>query len=79
MYIRVHALADAKRESLTRDAKDLYTISVKEPAERNLANTRIRELVAQDLGVPVAATRIISGHHSPHKILTVHMTSGTGV
>lgn len=70
MYIKVQVTAGAKREQVLRDRDDHYTISVREPAERNMANTRVRELVARDLSIPVGKVRIISGHQSPHKILS---------
>lgn len=44
---------------------------VKAPAERNLANTRVRELVAAHLRVPLAHVRLISGHTSPSKLFSV--------
>ena len=71
MYIRVNATARAKKEKIERIADDRYAISVREPAERNMANTRIKELLALELGVPESSIRMISGHQSPHKIFSV--------
>ncbi len=71
MYIRVNAIAGAKKEKVTRLSADRYDICVREPAERNLANGRIRELLAKDLELPQGAVRLISGHRSPHKIFSV--------
>lgn len=51
--------------------KDHFEVSVRELAERNLANRRIIELVARHFKLPVGKVRIISGHHSPSKILNV--------
>lgn len=51
--------------------KDHFEVSVRELAERNLANRRIIELVARRFKLPVGKVRIISGHHSPSKILSV--------
>ena len=70
MYIKVQVTAGAKREVVVRDRDDHYTISVREPAERNMANTRVRELVARELSIPTGKVRIISGHQSTHKILS---------
>lgn len=61
----------AKRESVVRTAPDRCDIAVREPAERGLANARIRELVAREYGVPTKTARIISGHQSPHKIFSL--------
>lgn len=71
MYIKVQVVAGAKREGIVKESPDHFRISVTEPAERNLANTRVRELLAQEFGIPVKSLRLISGHHSPHKIFSI--------
>ena len=71
MYIKVAVVAGAKKEVVVRDREDHYTITVREPAERNMANTRIREIIALELSVPAGRVRLISGHQSPHKILSI--------
>ena len=71
MYIRVHAAAGGKRETVKQESVGVYAISVREPAERNLANIRIRELLAGELKVPLAAVRLINGHHSPTKLFSI--------
>jgi uncharacterized protein YggU (UPF0235/DUF167 family) len=71
MYVKVTVTAGAKRESLVKKSKDKLVISVTEPAKQNLANRRIRELVAKHCEVPLSKVRIISGHHSPSKMLSV--------
>ena len=52
MYIHVKVIAGAKKEVLKLKNSDHFEISVKEPAERNLANTRIIELVASHFSIP---------------------------
>ena len=71
MYIRVNAIPGAKKELIKRVAHDRYHISVRQVAERNMANNRIRELLAMDLGLPEGSVRLVSGHRSPHKIFSV--------
>jgi uncharacterized protein YggU (UPF0235/DUF167 family) len=71
MYIKVRVAAGAKRETVTKVSKSSYKISVKEPAERNLANGRVIEIIAAQLKVPANKIRIINGHHSPSKLLSV--------
>ena len=71
MYIKVHVIAGAKKELIKKRGKDAYDISVREPAEQNMANRRVLELIAQDLGIPKGKVRIITGHHSPGKILSI--------
>lgn len=64
--IRVQVVAGAKKE-LVQQKGDGYAVQVKEPAERNLANTRVRELLARELKLPVQKIRFISGARSPNK------------
>lgn len=71
MYIRVRVAAGAKKESLEKVSEDSFLVSVKDPAEQNLANKRILELVAAHFSVNQKQIRIISGHHSSGKILSV--------
>lgn len=71
MYIRVRVTADAKKETLKQISEDSFVASVKMPAEQNLANKRVLELVATHFGVEPKQIRIISGHHSPGKILSI--------
>lgn len=71
MYIRVHALPGAKKERVLRENETSFTIAVREPAERNLANARIREVLAMELGLPLGKVRILTGHHSPSKLFVI--------
>lgn len=71
MLIKVRVMAGAKEETVKRTTKDRFSIAVKEPAERNLANRRVVELVAQYYHVPAKAVRMVSGHHSPSKTLSL--------
>lgn len=71
MYIRVKVITHAKKESITEKSEDVLEISVKEKAERNMANDHVRELVAIRYRVPVDAVRIINGHHSPVKLISI--------
>ncbi len=71
MYIRVRVAAGAKRESFEPSSEDSFLVSVKEPAEQNRANKRVLELVAEHFGIEPKQIRIVSGHHSPGKILSL--------
>ncbi len=73
MYVKVKVQAGAKKETIIKKNKDTYLISVKQPAERNLANIRVCELIASSLGIPVKNIRIISGHQNPSKILSINL------
>lgn len=71
MYVRVTVKAGAKKESIAECGEAELGIAVREPAERNMANRRVVALVAEHFSVRPGAVRIISGHHSTRKILSV--------
>lgn len=73
MYIKVRVEAGSKKEKIEKKSPDKYVISVKEPAERNLANTRVCEIIASIYEINPKLVRIISGHQSPSKILSVNI------
>jgi uncharacterized protein (TIGR00251 family) len=71
MYVKVKVKAGAKEEKIILKKKDNFEISVKEPAERNLANKKIIELVRKYFAVYNSDVRIVSGHHSQSKIISI--------
>lgn len=73
MYIKVKVEAGAKKEKILKKSPNTFLISVKEKAERNLANTRIKEIIASIYEINVKSVRIISGHQSPSKILSINI------
>lgn len=70
MYLKVTVNAGAKKEKLEKK-KDELKISVKEPAQRNLANSRVRELLAKHFNIPISAVRLLNGHRSPNKLFSI--------
>lgn len=74
MYIKIRVVTDSKKELLTKVSEDHFSATVKEAAERNMANKRVMQLVAAHFAVPPNKVRIISGHHSPGKILSVDVS-----
>ncbi len=73
MYIKVRVTASAKKEIIQKKSDNYFIISVKEKAERNMANKRICEIIASVFNVSVKSVRIINGHQSPSKILSVNL------
>ena len=71
MYVKARVAPGAKKESVEKTDENSFAISVREPAERNMANTRVREIVAREYGVSPGAVRIVSGHRSRTKILSI--------
>ncbi len=71
MYIRVTVEPGAKEEDLHVLTPDNFAIKVRAKAEMNMANNRLREMLARHFKLPVGKVRIISGHHHPHKIVNI--------
>lgn len=71
MYIRVKVLPGVKKELVKELGENRLEIHVKEPAQANLANKRVMELVAEKLGISPKKVKIVSGHHHPVKLLSV--------
>jgi uncharacterized protein YggU (UPF0235/DUF167 family) len=71
MYIHVIVTAGMKKESFKKKSKDHFEISVKEKAERNMANNRVLELVAEHFNVSKNKVRIVNGHRHPSKLLVI--------
>ena len=71
MYIKIKVNTEVKKESFVKKTDTSYVIGVREKPERNLANKRILELVAHNFRLPVNKVRMISGHQSGSKILSL--------
>jgi len=69
MYIHVKITASAKEEKIEKKSDTQFIVSVKEEAERNMANGRIVQIFKELYGTN--KVRIINGHHSPSKLLSV--------
>jgi uncharacterized protein YggU (UPF0235/DUF167 family) len=77
MYITVSVRAGVKKESMEQISDSRFKISVKEPAERNLANGRVRALIAAHFKIASARVRILGGHHATSKFLSVDIQEPT--
>ncbi len=73
MYIHLKVKAGSKKEVFEKVSEDHFTVSLKEKAERNMANKKACELVAEYFKIPIGKVRMISGHHSPSKILSLEI------
>ncbi|OGC80289.1 hypothetical protein A2943_00225 [Candidatus Adlerbacteria bacterium RIFCSPLOWO2_01_FULL_51_16] len=71
MYVKVRVKAGAKKETVLEVSKIHFEIAVREEAKQNLANKRVIALVAGHFRVPIKQVRIVSGHRSPSKILSL--------
>lgn len=71
LHIRVKVKVGAKKEELTQKSEGNFLISVKEKAERNMANKRVLEILSEFLKLPKGKIKIVSGHQSPSKLLVI--------
>jgi uncharacterized protein YggU (UPF0235/DUF167 family) len=71
MYIHVKVNPGAKKELCERLSETSFTVSVREKAERNMANRRVAEILARELKTPAKRIRLVSGHRSPSKVFAV--------
>jgi len=71
MYIKVLVTPGARKEKIEEKDNDALVVSVREPASGNHANKRVREIIAERKGVSVAQVRILTGHHSRVKMISV--------
>ena len=69
MYIHVRVKSGAKKEMVVRKSKDHLIISVREKAERGLANRRVTEIIHEIFNTK--KVRFISGQTSPSKLFSV--------
>lgn len=73
MFIKVKAYTSSKKEQIIKKSDNSYVIYLKEPAQFNLANNRICEIIAITYSVNRKLVRIISGHHHSSKILSINL------
>ena len=69
MYIKIKVIPDSKSQKVEKVDEDSWKIWVKVPAENNAANNKVLELVRDEF--PNCSVRIVSGHHSPSKIVSI--------
>jgi uncharacterized protein YggU (UPF0235/DUF167 family) len=69
MYIHVKVTAGAKEEKIQKKSDTQFVVSVKEEAERNMANGRVVEIFREMFNT--RKVRITNGHHSTSKLLSV--------
>ncbi len=70
-FIKVKVKAEAKENRIEMRDADSFEISVKEPAENNRANRAVISILAAFLKVQPQKLRLIKGHTSPAKIISV--------
>jgi uncharacterized protein YggU (UPF0235/DUF167 family) len=69
MLIKVRVTAGARAEKIIRKSDDHFVVSVKQEAERNMANERVLEIFRAMH--PNQSVRLVKGHQSPSKIIEI--------
>lgn len=75
MYIKVEVNAGAKTEVVKKNKDDSFDISVRQMPEQNQANKRVLELIRRQFADKRVIIKIVSGHHSPSKIISIDIVS----
>ncbi len=70
MLIKTKVTAHAKHDSIEKTTKGL-NITVRAKAENNMANDRVRELLAMHFEVPLNKVKIIRGHKTSSKTIEI--------
>ena len=71
MYIKVRVYPKSKKEELKKIKDNKFEVKVKEKAERNMANKAVIRILSNHFGINKNKIKIINGHQSPSKMLSV--------
>ena len=70
MYLKVFVTPSAKREQV-EEKNEVLVVMVREPAIGNRANMRVREIIAEREKVSLGKVRILTGHQSRSKMISI--------
>jgi uncharacterized protein YggU (UPF0235/DUF167 family) len=70
MQLKIKVTANAKHDSIEKTQKGL-SISVRAKPENNMANDRVRELLAIHFEVPINKVKIVRGHKMSAKTIEI--------
>ena len=71
MLIHIKIEPESKEDSVTEKNKTSYIVKVREEAKENKANNKMLVLLARHFKIERNKLRIITGHHSPSKIIEI--------
>jgi len=71
MKVRVKVHPHAHHERFEEVREGVFEAAVKEPRERNEANTRVQRLVARHYNVPLTSVRFLTGARGTNKVFEV--------
>lgn len=71
MEIKVRITPQSRKEQILRKDEKTFLISVREKAEDNKANIRMKEILAEFFHTRTQNVRIFSGHHARSKVIRI--------
>ena len=69
--VQVKAFPCARKEQVVQLNEEAFEIYIRESAQGNMANMRVRECIAMQFGVTLDAVRLQTGHRSRKKVFVV--------
>lgn len=73
MYIKAKVKPNSRKELFKKITEDTFEIEVKEKAIQNMANRKVLELFSDYFSIPKGNLKIVSGHRSPNKIISMEI------
>jgi len=70
-FIKVKVFPSSKKEKVIKNEDDSFEIYIREPAQNNLANRRVCEIIANHFTVPTYRVIIKTGHRARKKMLEI--------
>ena len=71
MLIKVKANVSSKEDKVIKKSEDSFCVFVKADAQRNMANKRIIELLAEYFNLPQYRIKMIKGFKESNKIFNI--------
>lgn len=71
MKIFVKAKPNSKNTAVEKTGENSFTVSVKEPPVRGMANAAIAKALAEYFGVALSRVRLLSGFSSKQKVFEI--------
>lgn len=71
-YVKVRVFPGQRKEEIQEVGENRFEVKMKEKAERNMANNRMKEILSKVYKVSLSDVRLVSGHRSPSKIFSIN-------
>ncbi len=71
MEIHVKVTPGMRKENIIKIDEHTFGIHVREKAEGNMANMRVREIAAELFSAAISRVRIVRGHRGRNKVIRI--------